>query len=80
MSLAVMRLLFGNFHEKLMRIILFPSEIDNVTVVSQWVQWLETVEKKIHSNDSDAPEMKNNVFFNGPKFPCSYTSDFWMFS
>ena len=45
MSLAVMRLLFGNFHEKLMRIILFPSEIDNVTVVSQWVQWLETVEK-----------------------------------
>ena len=79
MSLAVMRLLFWNFHEKLMRIILFPSEIDNVTVVSQWVQWLETVEKKIHSNDSDAPELKNNVF-NGPKFPCCYASDFWMFS
>ena len=58
MSLAVMRLLFWNFHEKLMRIILFPSEIDNVTVVSQWVQWLETV-KKIHSNDGDsgAPEL-----------------------
>ena len=57
-------LYFGNFHEKLMRIILFPSEIDNVTVISQWVQWLETVEKKIHNNDSDsdAPELKNNVF------------------
>ena len=63
MSPAVRQWFFENFREKLMRIILFPSEIDNVTVVSQWVQWLETV-KKIHSNDgdSDAPELKNNVF------------------